>query len=36
MWRAGSSNGLPLTEPRSFRKASTEPVVVIAPIQTSM
>ena len=35
-WRAGSSNGLPDTEPRSFKNASTEPVVVIEPMITSM
>jgi hypothetical protein len=28
--------GLPDTEPRSLRNASTEPVVVIAPMMTSM
>ena len=31
MCRAGRSSGLPETEPRSFRNARTEPVVVIAP-----
>ena len=35
MWRAGRSNGLPETEPRNLRNARIEPVIVIAPIQTS-